>query len=246
MLVGLLLLAAVAAAPAPATPPSVTRPPQFNASERCLTRAERRKAFWFRASDRTRLAGVVLGEGPRGLVLAHQGGGNLCNWFPYARSLARSGFHVIAFDFRAYGASDIPSAGANVNRFDLDVVAAVKILRKRGAKRVVLAGASLGATTVVVVAAQLQPPVNAVVSLSGSLQVYNLDAGAAVRRLQVAALFVAAEDDPGFVGATRSLYADTAASDKQLVVLPQGGHGTSLLRLPAFRSTLTGFFRAHT
>jgi pimeloyl-ACP methyl ester carboxylesterase len=225
---------------------AAARPPQFNATENCLTRAERQKAFWFRASDRTRLAGVVLGKGPRGLVLAHQGGGNLCNWFPYARTLARSGFHVMAFDFRAYGASDIPSRQANVNRLDLDVVAAVKVLRKRGAKRVVLAGASLGATTVVVVAAQLQPSVNGVVSLSGPLQVYNLDAEAAARRLQVPALFVAAEDDPGFVDPARSLYADTVASDKQLVVLPQGGHGTSLLRLPAFRSTLTQFFRAHT
>jgi pimeloyl-ACP methyl ester carboxylesterase len=225
---------------------AAARPPQFNATENCLTRAERQKAFWFRASDRTRLAGVVLGKGPRGLVLAHQGGGNLCNWFPYARTLARSGFHVMAFDFRAYGASDIPSRQANVNRLDLDVVAAVKVLRKRGAKRVVLAGASLGAATVVVVAAQLQPSVNGVVSLSGPLQVYNLDAEAAARRLQVAALFVAAEDDPGFVDPARSLYADTVASDKQLIVLPQGGHGTSLLRLPAFRSTLTEFFRAHT
>jgi pimeloyl-ACP methyl ester carboxylesterase len=225
---------------------AAARPPQFNATENCLTRAERQKAFWFRASDRTRLAGVVLGKGPRGLVLAHQGGGNLCNWFPYARTLARSGFHVMAFDFRVYGASDIPSRQANVNRLDLDVVAAVKVLRKRGAKRVVLAGASLGATTVVVVAAQLQPSVNGVVSLSGPLQVYNLDAEAAARRLQVPALFVAAEDDPGFVDPARSLYADTVASDKQLVVLPQGGHGTSLLRLPAFRSTLTQFFRAHT
>jgi pimeloyl-ACP methyl ester carboxylesterase len=241
--IALLLICAcfVAAKPAP-----TTRPPQFNATERCLTRAERQKAFWFRASDRTRLAGVVLGKGPRGLVLAHQGGGNLCNWFPYARTLARSGFHVMAFDFRAYGASDIPSRQANVNRFDLDVAAAVKLLRKRGAKRVVLAGASLGAATVVVAAAHVEPPVNGVVSLSGPLQVFGLDADAAARRLQVPALFVAAEDDDDFVDIARSLYGDTATSDKQLVVLPQGGHGTSLLRLRAFRTTLTNFFRTHT
>jgi pimeloyl-ACP methyl ester carboxylesterase len=239
MAIALLLICASSAA-------AKVAPPQFNATERCLTRAERQKAFWFRAADRTRLAGVVLGKGPRGLVLAHQGAGNLCNWFPYARSLARSGFHVLAFDFRAYGASDIPNVGANVNRLDLDVVAAVKVLRKRGAKRVVLAGASLGAATVVVVAAQLHPLVDGVVSLSGPLQVYNLDAEAAVRGLQIAALFVAAEDDPGFVGPARSLYADTAASDKQLLVLPQGGHGTSLLRLPVIRDALNKFFRAHT
>jgi pimeloyl-ACP methyl ester carboxylesterase len=231
--------------PALATHSFATRPPQFNATERCLTRAERRKAFWFRASDRTRLAGVVLGKGPRGVVLAHQGGGNLCNWFPYARTLARSGFQVMTFDFREYGASDIPSRQANVNRFDLDVIAAVNVLRKRGTTSVALAGASLGAAAAVVVAARLGPRVRSVVSLSTGQLVFGMDVAAAAAQLQVPALFVAAEDDGTYADDARSLYERSPNPDKQLIVLERGGHGTSLLRFAVVRDALNEFFRAH-
>jgi pimeloyl-ACP methyl ester carboxylesterase len=174
------------------------------------------------------------------------GSGNLCNWFPYARTLARKGFRVMAFDFRTYGISDIPARQANARRFDLDLIAAVKVLRKRGAKTVVLAGGSLGAGTVVVVGAQLQPPVQGVISLSAPLHVWDFDISDAARQLQVPVLFVAAEDDGEFSDDARSLYGDSSASDKQLLVVPEGGHGTNLVRgVAAVRNAVTAFFAAH-
>ena len=225
---------------------AATRPPQFPVTEPCLTRVERRKAFWFRAADHTRLAGVVLGKGLRGVVLAHMGSGNICNWFPYARTLARSGFHVMAFDFRTYGISDIPALQANARRYDLDVIAAVKVLRRRGARGIVLAGGSLGAGAVVVVAAQLKPPVQGVISLSAPLQVWDFDISAAARELRVPALFVAAADDGEFPDDARSLYGESSAPDKQLLVVPRGGHGTNLVRgVAAVRNAVTAFFVAH-
>jgi pimeloyl-ACP methyl ester carboxylesterase len=173
------------------------------------------------------------------------GSGNLCQWAPYARLLARLGFRALAFDFREYGASDIAKSSANANRFDLDVIAAVNVLRRRGVKRIALAGGSLGAGAVVVVAAQLEPRVQGVISLSSPERVYELDVEAAARRLQVPALFVAAEDDGEFAADAQSLYEESSAPDKQLLILEKGGHGTSLLRLAVVRDALTAFFAAH-
>jgi hypothetical protein len=77
------------------------RPPPLRLQQRCVTRAERRRVVRFAAVDGVRLIGVLLGSGPRAVVLAHQGGGggaNLCIWMPYTRSLARPGYRVLAFD----------------------------------------------------------------------------------------------------------------------------------------------------
>jgi len=232
--------AAAATAIAPAS-----RPPQLTLTERCLNRVERRQTLRFGAADGTRLVGVLLGKGKKGVVLAHQGSGNLCQWFPYARALARQGFRVFAFDFRTCGASDIPSRQANARRFDLDVVSAVNVLRRRGATSIVLSGGSLRASAVVVVAARLEPQVQGVISLSSPQQAYELDVAAAVGQLRVPILFVAAEDDGEFADDARVLYSRAASPDKQLIVLSAGGHGTSLPRLPVVRDALDAFFSAH-
>jgi pimeloyl-ACP methyl ester carboxylesterase len=243
LLVAVLAVSA-SAADATALAPS-TRPPQLTLSERCLNRAERRQTLRFGAADGTRLVGVLLGKGPRGIVLAHQSSGNLCQWFPYARTLARRGFRVLAFDFRTCGASDIPRVQTKARRFDLDVVAAVNVLRRRGVTSIVLAGGSLGASAVVVVASRLQPQVQGVISLSSPPRAFDLDVAAAAGQLQVPVLFVAAEDDGEFADDARQLYGLAATPDKQLIVLSAGGHGTSLPRLPVVRDALDAFFSAH-
>ncbi len=222
------LAVSTSVADATARAPS-TRPPQLTLSERCLNRVERRQTLRFGAADGTRLVGVLLGKGKKGVVLAHQSSGNLCQWFPYARTLARRGFRVFAFDFRTCGASDIPRVQANARRFDLDVVAAVNVLRRRGATSIVLAGGSLGA----------------VISLSSPQQAFDLDVAAAAGQLQAPVLFVAAEDDGHFADDARQLYGRAASPDKQLIVLSAGGHGTSLPRLPVVRDALDAFFTAH-
>jgi dienelactone hydrolase len=90
---------------------------------------------------------VVLGQGRRGLVLAHQRGGDLCEWVPIARSYARLGYRTLVFDFH------------DQDRLDDDVVAAVAELRRRGVTRVVLVGSSMGGTAVLVAATRIQPTV---------------------------------------------------------------------------------------
>ena len=125
-------------------------PPRLNAF--CTTAADRRAAVAFRATDGARLVGVLLGpaRSRAGVVVSHENEGSLCNWLPYGRRLARLGYRVLVYDSRGYGSSPRPRQRAE--RFELDVAGAVRELRRRGVRRVVVAGGSMGAMSSLVAA----------------------------------------------------------------------------------------------
>jgi alpha/beta superfamily hydrolase len=86
----------------------------------------------------------VYGEGERGVVLAHGGQFNKESWEKQARVLAKAGFHVLAFNFRGYGHSRGPGDSDPMSApLHLDVLAAVRYLRKTGAKSISVVGASM-------------------------------------------------------------------------------------------------------
>jgi dienelactone hydrolase len=231
------------ARPAGATLPS-TPPP--GAHKRCLGPAERSAEVWFTASDGTRLSGVVLGQGRTGVLLAHQRWFNLCSWMPFARHLAQQGYRVLAFDFRGFGASHSP-AGSAGRSLDLDIAAGVGYLRRQGVERVVLVGASMGATSALVVAAHgsAGAQVAAVVSVSGPSRFYEMDAALAVKRLRVPVLFVASGEEGSYTKAARLLYRNAGSHSKRMVIVPGRVHGIGLLEeganAPQLRELVTSF-----
>jgi pimeloyl-ACP methyl ester carboxylesterase len=247
------LVAALAAVPATSasgpTAHEAKRPPPLRLLEPCVTRAERRGIVRFRAADGIRLIGVLLGTGPNVVVLAHQGGsgapGNLCAWIPYARRLRAAGYRVLVFDHRAFGSSAVPRSNARYRRVDLDVIGAVRLVRARGARRVVLGGASLGGAAVVGAAPSLRVPVQGVFTVAATYRYGDVDALAAARRLTVPALFVAAEEDfeGRFVYEARELYDATASADKRLAIFPGAAHGAPQLRDPPVRELVDGWIR---
>lgn len=171
------------------------------------------------------LGGLVLGTGHTGVVLSHQSDGDLCQWLPYGKSLAQRGYKVLAFDFPGAGASTTSDES-----IDGAVAAAAAFLRKDGATKVVLIGASMGGTASVAAAAQITPPVAGVISLSGPTTYSGTSAIDAAPKLTVPALFVVAEDDPTFVSSAHLLYEATPTTvARKLLVLPSGGHGVLLL-----------------
>lgn len=192
----------------------------------------------FQTSDGARLHGAVLGRGRTGVVFAHQVAGDRCQWLEFARELVgKGGYQALVFDMRGYGAS---SGAANV-RPDRDVAAAAAELRRRGARRVILVGASMGGTGVVAAAPGIRPAVRGVVDLSGPLGFGGVNALPAARKLTAAALFVAGRDDGDFASATRALYRAAASRDKQLVVVPTSWHGVDLVALPAVKKRVLDF-----
>jgi pimeloyl-ACP methyl ester carboxylesterase len=200
----------------------------------------------FRAADGTRLVGHRWGHGKMFVVLAHQYGGDTCEWAPYARRLASLGYTALAFDLRGFGRSQ-KRYGDPLIRFDLDVAAAAKVARGLGARRVILVGGSLGANAVVVAAAAIRPPVDGVVSLSAP-GTFRLDAIGAAKKLAVPALFAAGEVDENGIYKTdaKAMYEADPVRDKQLVVVPGARHGVALVAGPGrVRALVERFIRTH-
>jgi pimeloyl-ACP methyl ester carboxylesterase len=202
--------------------------------------------FQFPTSDGASLVGLVLGSGRTGLVLGHQLGSDLCEWLPQARSFARRGYRVLVFDFAGFG----DSRPGQDSRVDNDVIAATAELRGRGADRVVLVGSSMGGTAVLSAATRIRPPVAGVVSLSGASGFGGVLAEAAMARLRVPVLFVVAADDQPFTEQARLMYRAARAADKRLLVVPGGGHGTSLVEFgedaPQVLAAVRRFIAGHT
>jgi alpha-beta hydrolase superfamily lysophospholipase len=213
--------------------------------ETCVTRAERNHVVRFRASDGVRLIGVELGRGPRVVILAHQGAANLCIWLPYGRSLAARGYRALVFDHRSFGSSGAASHWRRRNRVDYDVIGAIRTMRARGAKSVVLGGGSLGGAAVLSAAALTTPPVDGVISFASPVQFVRIDVLAAVESLRVPALFLSAERDADFPEAARMLYDRCASPDKELFVFPGESHGAPVLRDPQVRGRVDDFIARH-
>ena len=204
----------------------------------------------FRAADRVRLVGHRWGglrPGRRtAVVLAHQSRGDLCEWQPYARRLARLGFFVLAFDFRSHGESAIREGDVS-GRLPGDVAAAVKTVRKLGAKRVYVVGASMGGIAALAAAPNIRPALTGVVSVSAPAQMGHLDATRWAPKLRVRTLYLAAEGDQAsgydFAADARRLHELTAAP-KQLGMYPGAAHGIALVTgAGAPRTLLERFLR---
>jgi pimeloyl-ACP methyl ester carboxylesterase len=196
----------------------------------------------FRAADGTRLVGHRFGRSRTVVVLAHEARGSLCDWAPYGRRLARLGLSAFAFDFRNYGQSQT-RAYRNGQSQGVDVAAAVKLVRRLGATKVFLVGASLGGSAVISAGASVRPPVNGVVSVSGAADL--ADALGSAARLQVPVLYLAGRYDVQFAEDARRLYDATGSADKTLKILGRGEHGTALVgSSPSARSLIERFVRS--
>lgn len=223
-----LLLAACAASPEPAPTPTT---PTSLAVARPGCAAGDRGDFWLPAGA-TSDAGAVftVGAGDRGVLLAPQSDGDICQWLPQGRRLAAAGYRVAMFNW------DVPYATAVTN-------AAVR-LRQLGATTVVLVGASQGGAYVLGLAAQLKPA--GVVSLSGEASFGELDNLDRIRAYAGPLLLIGSEDDGYTPGdATRNL-ARSHPGSEQVIILSGAAHGLALLSDSEVSSTFDRFLARHT
>lgn len=212
----------------------------------CVTGNE----LWFRAADGTKLVGHRFGGKKPGtrtaVVLAHMSVGDLCDWVPYARSLARQGLFVFPFDFRGHGFSE---GREDHRRSPRDVVAAVRAVRELGARKVVVVGASLGGIAALVAAPGIRPALAGVVAVSAPAAIAGqLNALPAVPRIRVPTLYVAAAQDQNppydFGADAQTLYDATGTSAKRLELAEGSLHGIFLVNgSTAIRKLLLAFAR---
>jgi pimeloyl-ACP methyl ester carboxylesterase len=231
-----------------------TAAPVSAADRPCTEPGVRAQAIRFGTSDGVMLSGAVVGSGPVGAVLIHEYPRDYCGWLPYAGYLSRHGVRVLLFDLRCFGDSPCPDGGRG--HATTDVAAAMAELRRRGARRVALVGASMGGAIAVVAAARLHPA--AVVDLSGERDTTGLtpgidaDAGSAAHGVTAPALFAVARADRYVPVADMRVVARRARSaTKRLIVLPAAaGHGWDLLfgtetTWSPLAATVAAFIRRH-
>jgi pimeloyl-ACP methyl ester carboxylesterase len=188
----------------------------------------------FRTADGVRLAGRLFGpeDATAGVVLAHMLPADQSSWFPFADRLGDQGYLVLTFDFRGYcpGGDAGCSAGTkDPDRAPIDLAAAVRALRERGADAIALVGASMGGTAALVVAAEDPDGIAAVVTLSAPEQLGGLVAGPDVlARVEAATLFLAGTEDATAAASAQAFF-EHAGAPKQVELLTTADHGTELL-----------------
>lgn len=181
-------------------------------------------------TDGLRLSGHVFGGGQDAVILAHMYPDDQTQWYPFALFLSELGYQVLTFDFRGFGESE---GQIDVARNYRDIQAAVTLLKNRGGRNIYLIGASMGGTaSLKALTLGPIPEVRAVVILSSPVEFQGLSVRRTMLRVQVPALFLAAEDDGGAAADARWLY-ENAGGPGQLRLWPGSEHGTELLQGPS-------------
>jgi pimeloyl-ACP methyl ester carboxylesterase len=184
-----------------------------------------------RVSFTTQDGGIVYadlyGDADRGVVLAHGGRFNKESWEKQARALEAAGFRALAIDFRGRGQS---RGGTRLQPGDdgvrFDVLAAVRYLRRNGAKTVSIVGASFGGTAAAEASIESEP---------GGIDRLVLLAAWTDRpeKLKGRKLFIVARDDANDDGPRlpkiRANY-ERASDPKELIILDGSAHAQFLFQ----------------
>jgi alpha/beta superfamily hydrolase len=182
----------------------------------------------FPTKDGGRIQADLYGKGDRAVVLAHGGRFNKESWKKQAEALSRAGFRVLAINFRGYGQSRGPGQADPLGApLHLDVLAAVRYLRKSGATSVSVVGGSMGGSAAGDASVEAeQGEIDRLVFL-GSGGSEN-----APEKMKGRKLFIIARDDLGSgdiprLPKVRELYARTTGP-KELIVVEGTAHAQFL------------------
>ena len=225
---------------APSAPPPLAK--------RCGSAHAQWRTLWFHASDGTRLDGAESGTGERGVILLHESPSDLCGWEPYGAELGRRGFRVFMIDLRTFGLSGRGPYGG-LRGAVADVRGAVDELKRLGAKRVAVVGASYGGVTALVTAPALGSQISGVASLSGELALASagLKTLPAMPKIRVPLLIMGSRKDH-YLDETdaRQLIRAATSTHAKLVEFDGTDHGWSLLAFSHKQrayEVLVGFLR---
>lgn len=228
----------------PAWPDRTVHSPDGHLVNSCVPEKLRNQATTLTTSDGVHLSALVLGSGTNGVLLAHEQGYNICSFVDIGTELADRGYLVVIPEYRDHGASQKTD---NTQPIDLDADAALSELKRQGAKRVFLAGASCGGTTAIIAGVRQPLPIDGLIILSSPAQCGPHDAIPGVKQIKAPSLFVFSPGDYGgsIEKHVRQLYKASGAADKKLIVDQSGYHGTDMYHMgqqgEVLRSQLIAF-----
>ncbi len=187
----------------------------------------------FTATDGVKLTGAEFGHGPVAVALAHMGrsGDDALDWLPTARMLVERGYKVLLFNRRGVclAESDICSGGSDdLDEHWKDVAGGVQYLRSKGATRVVIGGASIGAMASLFAAMHPSVEVDGVIWFGGILDGSYRFTPRTVKNTDAPALLVSTIDDAyGAADSARTL-GRWLGERADVVILPGFAHGTDI------------------
>jgi pimeloyl-ACP methyl ester carboxylesterase len=189
----------------------------------------------FSTSDGVQLAGRLFGpeSATAGVVLAHMLPADQTSWYPFAERLASQGYRVLTFNYRGYcpgGDGGCSQGTRQIDAADADLQAAVDRLRQDGVSSVGVAGASMGGTAALRVAATDPRAIAAVATLSAPIAIDRLSVDPQIlANVSAAKLIIAGLDDPsGAAGAADTIVAGSPQPVREEIVTTDA-HGTDLL-----------------
>ena len=170
----------------------------------------------------------LYGSGSRGLVLVHGGQFNKESWAPQARQFVSAGFEVLAIDLRGYGKSRGPGDSDPMDApIDLDVLAAVRYLREKGARSVSIVGGSMGGSAAADASIASRPgEIDRIVLLGAAPH-------GPAEKLKSPVLYIVARDDASGAGprlpGIRAAY-EKSPEPKKIVVVNGSAHAQFLFQ----------------
>jgi pimeloyl-ACP methyl ester carboxylesterase len=242
-------------------PPEPSLPEQApGPAERCGFAGTAEKVV-LTTADGVKLSGARVGEGAHGVVLLPQRDADMCGWSSAVSRMVGAGLHVLAIDLRCAGYSDCDNSSDdqldNSHDFAADAAAAIAELKRAGASKVVVMGASLGAASAVVAGGRFADQVSGVVGLSVFKAGFNASGSAstsvttpenAAPHITAPMLLVVATGDGSCIspGAAQDLIDKSAATAKGKVIVRDGSaHGWDLLRSPDIDAEVLDFLKAN-
>lgn len=189
-------------------------------------------------------------ESKTGVIFIHMMPANKESWTAFAASLQAKGMQSVAFDLRGHGRSQKGPAGyeqfsdAEHQASYHDIEAADYLLRSRGAEKIHLVGASIGANLALWYLVD-HPEVSSATLLSAGLEYRGIETEPLASRVgkEQAVFFAGSREDERASGhsaaeAAEKLYA-LCTGKKEIKLFDGAGHGTIMLeRNPDFMNAL--------
>lgn len=178
----------------------------------------------FPTEDGGTISGHVYGEGKSGVVLVHGGRFKKESWREQANQLTKAGFRVLSIDLRGYGQSKGPGQEDIFSApLHQDVLAAVRYLRKEGAKTVSVIGGSLGGGAGADAVTEAKPgEIDRIVTLGG------LMGNKRPEKLNIPLLLIITKDDTSGSGprlpGVQAAFDKVPPGKKQIVILEGSAH----------------------
>ena len=208
-----------AGAPSPSASPPAVDPNGFPLPERPECAADAGGDFvQATTSDGNGVGILLIGTGTGGVVLAPHDNGDICQWLPFATTLAKT-YRVALFAWKDPRPEVMLQAAA--------------ALRKAGAREVVLGGASYGGALAMSEAHRVRPAPVGVLSLGGEIVLPpDLDGRAGIKKWHGPLLAIGSEDDEFFNRANALQLRSLHPGPETILMLPGEAHGVELLEGP--------------